>query len=37
MKKNEFVQIKGLDIRDLKEKVKILKSEIGKLTMEKTM
>lgn len=37
MKKNELIQIKGSDIKELKEKAKTLKSEIGKLTMEKNM
>lgn len=37
MKKNEFVQIKGLDIKELKDKAKALKVDIGKLTMEKNM
>ncbi len=35
MKKQEFVQIKGLDIKELKAKVVALKDEIAKLTMEK--
>jgi len=37
MKKNELTQIKTLDIKELKEKAKALKIEIGKLTMEKNM
>ena len=37
MKKNEFAQIKNLDVKELKDKAKSLKGEIGKLTMEKNM
>lgn len=37
MKKNDFIQIKGLDIKELKDKAKGLRSEIEKLTMDKNM
>lgn len=37
MKKNEFVQIKGLDLKELKVKVKALKNEIASLTLDKNM
>ena len=37
MKRNELTQIKGLDVKELKDKAKILKGEIAKLTMEKNM
>lgn len=37
MKKNDFIQIKGLDITNLKDKAKALRSEIEKLTMDKNM
>ncbi len=37
MKKNEFTSIKGLNIKDLKEKVKNLKKETADLTMDKNM
>lgn len=37
MKKNDFIQIKGLDIKELKDKAKALRSEIEKLTMDKNM
>lgn len=37
MKKNDFVQIKGLDIKELAEKVKALKKEITDLTLDKNM
>ena len=37
MKKNDFIQIKGLDIKDLKDKAKAQRSEIEKLTMDKNM
>ncbi len=37
MKKNEFAQIKNLDVKELKDKAKSLKGEIGELTMEKNM
>lgn len=35
MKKNEFVIIKGLDLKELKMKVKTLKKEIADLTLDK--
>lgn len=37
MKKNDFIQIKGLDITNLKDKAKALRSEIEKLIMDKNM
>lgn len=37
MKKNEFSLIKGLDIKELKEKARVLKKEIANLIMEKNM
>lgn len=37
MKKNEFAQVKGLDIGQLKEKAKVLKKEIADLVIEKNM
>ncbi len=37
MKKNEFVVIKGLDIKELKTKLKTLKKEIADLSMDKNM
>ncbi len=37
MKKNEFVQIKGLDLKELKVKAKTLKDEIVNLTLDKNM
>ena len=37
MKKNEFVQIKGLDVKELKEKAKTLKKEIANLYLDKNM
>ncbi|MDO8577087.1 MAG: 50S ribosomal protein L29 [Candidatus Daviesbacteria bacterium] len=37
MKKNEFVQIKGLDSKELKVKAKALKDEIISLTLDKNM
>lgn len=37
MKKNEFVQIKGLDLKELKLKVKTLTEEIISLTLDKNM
>ena len=35
MKKNEFAQIKGLDIKELKVKVKTFKEEIANLVVDK--
>lgn len=37
MKKNELTQIKGLDIKELREKSKLLKKEITDLVMDKNM
>lgn len=37
MKKNEFAQIKGLDLKELKLKVKTLKEEIASLILDKNM
>ncbi len=37
MKKNDFVQIKKLEIKELKEKVKAVKKEIADLTLDKNM
>lgn len=37
MKKNEFVIIKGLDIKELRIKLKVFKKEIADLTMDKNM
>ena len=37
MKKNEFVQIKGLDLKELKIKANALKKEIADLVMDKNM
>lgn len=37
MKKNELIQIKGLDIKELKVKEKTLKKEIANLVMDKNM
>ena len=37
MKKNEFVQIKGLDLKELKAKAKALREEIANLTLDKNM
>lgn len=37
MKKNEFVDIKGLDIKGLMSKAKSLKSEIADLILDKNM
>lgn len=37
MKRNELVQVKGLDVKQLKNRVKILKVDIGKLIMDKNM
>lgn len=35
MKKNEFVQIKGLDVKELGVKVKALRQDIANLTLDK--
>lgn len=37
MKKNEFMQIKGLDLKELKLKIKALKEEIADFEMDKNM
>ncbi len=37
MKKNDFVQIKGLDIKELRGKVKVIKDELANLTIDKNM
>ena len=37
MKKNDFVQIKGLDIKELIAKAKTIKKEIADLTVDKNM
>jgi len=37
MKKNEFVQVKGLDIKELKEKSKTIQKEIADLIIDKNM
>ena len=37
MKKNEFVIIKGLSLKELKDKAHALKKEIAELTMDKNM
>lgn len=37
MKKKELIQIKGLSIKELKDKVKALKKEIADLNMDKNM
>ncbi|MBU1031354.1 50S ribosomal protein L29 [Patescibacteria group bacterium] len=37
MKKKEFIQIKGLDLKELKDKVKALKAELVNLVMDKNM
>ena len=37
MKKNDFAQIKGLDTKELREKVKAIKIEIADLTLDKNM
>lgn len=37
MKKNEFIQIKSLDKKELKLKIKDLKKEIADLTLDKNM
>lgn len=37
MKKNDFVQIKALDLKELIAKVKDLKKEIADMTLDKNM
>ncbi len=37
MKRNDLVQIKGLDIKELKGKIKTLREEIAKLVLDKNM
>ncbi|MBI2196285.1 50S ribosomal protein L29 [Candidatus Daviesbacteria bacterium] len=37
MKKQEFIQIKGLDLKELNIKAKALKDEIASLTLDKNM
>lgn len=37
MKKNDFVQIKGLNIEELKAKVNVFKKDIADLVMDKNM
>lgn len=37
MKKNEFVQIKGLDLKELKTKASGLREEIANLVLDKNM
>lgn len=37
MKKNEFIQMKGSDLKELKVKIKALKEEIANLTLDKNM
>ena len=37
MKRQQLIQIKGLDLKELKEKAKALKSEIADLVMDKNM
>lgn len=37
MKKNELIQIKGLSIKELKDKAKSLKDEIANLSLDKNM
>ncbi len=37
MKKNELTQIKGLDIKELRGKVKVIKDELANLTIDKNM
>ena len=35
MKKNEFVAIKGLDLKELRDKARAFKKEIAELTLDK--
>lgn len=37
MKKSEFAQVKGLDVKELKDKTKGLKKEIADLILDKNM
>lgn len=37
MKKNDFAQVKGLDMKELQEKVKNVKKEIANLSLDKNM
>lgn len=37
MKKNDFIQIKNLDIKELKDKAKVLRSDIAKNVLDKNM
>mgnify|MGYP001607207032 CR=1 FL=1 len=37
MKKNEFIEIKKMDVKALKEKAKLIKKEIADLTIDKNM
>ncbi len=37
MKKKEFVQMKNLDLKELKTKVEVLRKEIANLTLDKNM
>lgn len=37
MKKKEFVSIKGLNVKELNEKVRVLKKEIAGFVMDKNM
>lgn len=37
MKKNDFIQIKGLDLKELRLKVKTFKDEIANLVLDKNM
>lgn len=37
MKKTEFIQIKGMDVKELKEKIRSFKKEIADLTLDKNM
>lgn len=37
MKKNEFMQIKGSDLKELKSKIRDLRSEIANLILDKNM
>jgi len=37
MKKSEFIQIKGLDLKELKVKHRALREEIANLTLDKNM
>ncbi len=37
MKRKEFVQIKGLDLKELKSRVGVLRAEIANLTLDKNM